>query len=34
MENFVGTKSQRNFLEELKRKIDIFIRTKNIFNQK
>jgi len=32
MENFLGTKSHRNFLEGLKQKIDIFIRTKNIFN--
>jgi len=32
MRNFLGTKSWRNFLEGLKRKIDIFIGTKNIFN--
>jgi len=31
MENFVGTRSWRNFLERLKRKVDIFIGTKNIF---
>jgi len=31
-ENFIETKSERNFLEELKRKIGIFIETKNIFN--
>jgi len=31
MQNFM-TKSQINFLEALKRKIDIFIGTKNIFN--
>jgi len=30
--NFLGTKSERNFLEGLKRKVDIFIGTKNIFN--
>jgi len=34
MEKFLGTKSPRNFFEGLKRKIDIFIRTKNIFNPK
>jgi len=34
MDNFLGTKSQRNFLEGLKRKVDIFIGTKNIFNLK
>jgi len=33
MENFLGTKSWRKILEGLKRKIDIFIGTKNIFNQ-
>jgi len=32
MENFIGTKSWRNFLEGLKQKDDIFIGTKNIFN--
>jgi len=32
MYNFWGSKSQRNFLEGLKRKVDIFIGTKNIFN--
>jgi len=32
MENFIGTKSQRNFLEGLKRKVGIFIGTKNIIN--
>jgi hypothetical protein len=34
MEIFLGTKSWRNFLEGLKRKIDIFIEIKNIFNPK
>jgi len=34
MENFLGTKSWRNFLEGLKKKFDIFIGTKNIFNPK
>jgi len=32
MENFRGTKSWRKTLEGLKRKIGIFIGTKNIFN--
>jgi len=32
IENFIGTKSQRNFLDGLKRKIDIFMTTKSIFN--
>jgi len=32
MGNFWGTKNWRKFLEGLKRKVDIFIRTKNIFN--
>ena len=32
MENILGTKSWRNFLEGLKRKVDIFIGNKNIFN--
>jgi len=32
MENFIGTKSWRKILEGLKRKVGIFIRTKNIFN--
>jgi len=32
MEKFLRTKSWRNFLEGLKRKVDIFIGTKNIFN--
>jgi len=31
MEIFVDIKSSRNFLEELKRKMCIFIRIKNIF---
>ena len=26
------TKSERNFLEKLKQKVGVFIRTKNIFN--
>jgi len=30
--NFLGTKSWRNCLEGLKRKVDIFIGTKNILN--
>ena len=34
IENFIGTKSRRKFLGGLKRKVDIFIRTKNIFNPK
>jgi len=34
IENFIGTKSQRNFLKGLKRKINMFIGTKNIFNSK
>ena len=34
MENFLGTKSWRKFLEGLKRKINVFIGTKNIFNPK
>jgi len=32
MENFLGTKSWKKILEELKRKVNIFIRTKNILN--
>jgi len=32
MENFLMTKSRRNFLERLKQKIDIFINKKKIFN--
>jgi hypothetical protein len=32
IENFIGTKSWRKILEGLKRKVDIFIGTKNIFN--
>jgi len=32
IENFIGTKNKRNFLEELKRKFHIFIKIKNIFN--
>jgi len=32
MKNFIGTKSWRKILEGLKQKVDIFIRTKNIFN--
>jgi len=32
MENFIETKSWRKILEWLKRKVDIFIGTKNIFN--
>jgi len=32
IENFIGTNSGRNFLEGLKRKDDIFIENKNIFN--
>jgi len=34
MENFIGTKSWRKILEGLKRKVGIFIRTKNMFNPK
>jgi len=34
IENFIGTKSRRKFLEGLKRKVGIFIGTKNIFNPK
>ena len=34
IENFIGTKSWRKILEGLKRKVGIFIRTKNIFNPK
>jgi len=34
MENFLGTKSWSEILERLKQKVDIFIRTKNIFNPK
>ena len=34
IENFIGTKSWRKFLEGPKRKVDIFIGTKNIFNPK
>jgi len=32
IENFIGTKSSRKNLEGLKRKVGIFIWTKNIFN--
>jgi hypothetical protein len=32
IENFIGTKSRKKILEELKGNIDIFIGTKNIFN--
>jgi len=32
MKFFWGTKNWRNFLEGLKRKVDIFVGTKNIFN--
>jgi len=32
MKNYWGTKTWRNFLEQLKLKVDIFIKTKNIFN--
>ena len=32
MENFLETKSWRNFLEGLKWKVDIFIGIKNIFD--
>ena len=32
MKNFIGTKSWKKILEGLKRKVDIFIRTINIFN--
>jgi len=32
MENFLGTKNYRNFLEGLKRKVNIFTGIKNIFN--
>ena len=32
IENFIGTKSGRNFLEGLKRKVGIFIGSKIIFN--
>jgi len=31
IENFIGTKSRRKILEGLKRKIDMFLGTKNIF---
>jgi len=34
IKNFRGTKSWRNFLEGLKRKVDTFTGTKNIFNPK
>jgi len=34
IENFIGTKSLRKILEGLKRKVGIFIETKNIFNPK
>jgi len=34
MENFWRTKSWRKILEGLKRKVGIFIGTKNIFNPK
>jgi len=30
--NFCGIKGQKKILEELKRKVEIFLRTKNIFN--
>jgi len=32
IENFIGTKSLTKILEGLKRKVCIFIETKNIFN--
>jgi hypothetical protein len=32
IEIFIGTKSRRKFLEGVKRKVGIFIETKNIFN--
>ena len=32
MKKKLGTKSWRKYLEGLKRKVDIFIGTKNIFN--
>jgi len=32
MEKILGTKNRRKILEGLKRKVGIFIRTKNIFN--
>jgi len=34
VEKLFGTKSRRNFLGILKRKIEVFIETKNIFNVK
>jgi len=34
IENFIGTKSYRKILEGLKRKVSIFIGSKNIFNPK
>jgi len=34
IENFILTKSWRKILEGLKRKVDIFIGSKNIFNPK
>jgi hypothetical protein len=34
IENFIGTKSRKKILEGLKRKVNIFIGTKNIFNPK
>ena len=34
IENFIETKSLRKILERLRRKVDIFIRTKNIFNSR
>jgi len=30
--NFLGTKGKRNFLEGIKRKVNIFVEFKNIFN--
>ena len=32
IEEFIGTKSWKKILKRLKRKVDIFIGTKNIFN--
>jgi len=34
IENFIGTKSGMKILKGLKRKVDIIIGTKNIFNPK
>jgi len=34
IENFIRIKSLWKILEKLKRKVDIFIKTKNIFNLK